>query len=96
MRAAAGFLQGDRAILDILQKWAPQIETGADAVTVFPSALHGAVALDMGACPDLVPTVSVLGFFARGSARIGNVAHLRAIKESDRIAAPARNWPRQA
>ena len=80
-------LQGDRAILDILQKMGAKIETGADAVTVFPSALHG-VALDMGACPDLVPTVAVLASFARGSTRISNVAHLR-IKESDRIAAPA-------
>ena len=42
----------------------------------------------MGACPDLVPTVAVLASYAKGSTRVGNVAHLR-LKESDRIAAPA-------
>ncbi|MBQ9405463.1 MAG: 3-phosphoshikimate 1-carboxyvinyltransferase [Desulfovibrio sp.] len=81
-------LQGDRAILDILQKMGTRIHVQADAITVYPSPLHG-VELDMGACPDLVPTVAVLASFARGVTRIGNVAHLR-YKESDRIDAPAR------
>lgn len=80
-------LQGDRAILDILGKMGARIETGDNFVTVFPSNLHGA-SLDMGYCPDLVPTVAVLASFAKGSTRISNVGHLR-LKESDRIAAPA-------
>lgn len=80
-------LQGDRAILDILRKMGAKVETGANQVTVFPSELRG-VSLDMGACPDLVPTVAVLAAFAKGSTRISNIAHLR-LKESDRIAAPA-------
>lgn len=83
----ADSLQGDRAILGILQKMGAKTETTADTVTVYPSSLHG-VALDMGSCPDLVPTVAVLAAFAQGSTRISNVAHLR-LKESDRIAAPA-------
>ena len=57
------------------------------AVTVYPSRLHG-VDLDMGHCPDLVPTVATVAAFAQGSTRIRNVAHLRH-KESDRIKAPA-------
>lgn len=79
--------QGDRAFLDILRKMGARVETGNDFVEVFPSELHG-VTLDMGNCPDLVPTVAVLAAYAKGSTRITNVAHLR-LKESDRLAAPA-------
>ncbi|MCA1744042.1 MAG: 3-phosphoshikimate 1-carboxyvinyltransferase, partial [Desulfovibrionales bacterium] len=42
------------------------------------------VDLDMGASPDLVPTVAVLASQAIGVTKITNVAHLR-IKESDRL-----------
>ena len=80
-------LQGDRAMLDILQRMGARITMTPNSVTVYPSSLHG-VDLDMGDCPDLVPTVAVLAAFAQGSTRISNVAHLR-IKESDRISAPA-------
>ena len=79
-------LQGDRAIVDILKKMGAKIEMSNDEITVYPSSLHG-VSLDMGDCPDLVPTVAVLAAYAKGSTRIGNVAHLR-LKESDRIMAP--------
>ncbi len=90
----ADSLQGDRAMLDILRRMGASVAVeqnsqsgiGGDAITVSPSALHGA-ALDMGSCPDLVPTVAVLAALAEGDTRISNVAHLR-IKESDRIAAP--------
>lgn len=80
-------LQGDRAIVEILQKMGCEIEVAQNSTTVYPSELRG-VSLDMGMCPDLVPTVAVLAAFAKGSTRINNVAHLR-LKESDRIAAPA-------
>lgn len=80
-------MQGDRVLLDILAQMGAKIEIGKDRVTVYPSSLHG-VSLDMGSCPDLVPTVAVLAAYAKGSTRIGNVAHLR-LKESDRIMAPA-------
>lgn len=83
----ANSLQGDRAILDILQKMGAQVEIKDDSITVFPSELRG-ISIDMHSCPDLVPTVAVLAAFAKGSTRINNVAHLR-LKESDRIAAPA-------
>ncbi|MDD3683234.1 3-phosphoshikimate 1-carboxyvinyltransferase [Desulfovibrio desulfuricans] len=80
-------LQGDRAMLGILQRMGARMTLTEDSVTVYPSSLHG-VELDMGDCPDLVPTVAVLAAFAQGSTRISNVAHLR-YKESDRISAPA-------
>ncbi|MBR4741429.1 MAG: 3-phosphoshikimate 1-carboxyvinyltransferase, partial [Desulfovibrio sp.] len=76
-------LQGDRLLLDILSKMGGAFESETNAVTVYPSSLHG-VDLDMGSVPDLVPTVAVLASFAQGSTRIHNVAHLK-LKESDRI-----------
>ncbi len=79
--------QGDRTILDILRQMGAVIREEPEGIVVVPSALHG-IDVDMGACPDLVPTVAVLAAFATGETRIRNVAHLR-IKESDRIAAPA-------
>ncbi|HWR03130.1 MAG TPA: 3-phosphoshikimate 1-carboxyvinyltransferase [Humidesulfovibrio sp.] len=85
----ADSLQGDRAILDILAAMGAQVDWDAEgsAVTVSPRALTG-VSVDMGACPDLVPTVAVAACFAKGPTTITNVAHLR-IKESDRLEALA-------
>lgn len=83
----ADSMQGDRAIIDILQKMGAKVSVTKNEITVFPSQLHG-VSLDMSSCPDLVPTVATLAVFAKGSTRISNVAHLR-LKESDRIAAPS-------
>ena len=83
----ADSLQGDRAMLDILRAMGARAEVEGTSITVHPSALHG-VDVDMGHCPDLVPTVAVLAAFAQGPTRVRNVAHLR-IKESDRITAPA-------
>lgn len=83
----ADSMQGDRAMLDILRQMGAETSSDDNSVTVFPSTLHG-ITVDMGSCPDLVPTVAMLAAFAKGSTRITNVAHLR-IKESDRIMAPA-------
>jgi len=80
-------LQGDASIIDIMRQMGAKIAIAEDSVTVSPSDLRG-VDVDMGHCPDLVPTVAALAAHARGETRIRNVAHL-AIKESDRIAAPA-------
>ncbi len=80
-------LQGDRAILDILSAFGARVEWEGDVVTVSPRPLRG-VDLDMGHCPDLVPTVAALAAHARGATVIRNAAHLR-LKESDRLAACA-------
>jgi 3-phosphoshikimate 1-carboxyvinyltransferase len=80
-------LQGDRYILDILDFMRAKVSWDGDAVTVAPGPLRG-VYVDMGACPDLVPTVAVLAAFADSPTTIRGAAHLR-IKECDRIAAPA-------
>ena len=92
-------LQGDKEILDILKKMGARVvwhkgqgdsENSAAAGSVLVEKqcsrpLHG-IEIDMGSCPDLVPTVAVLMALADGPSRITNVAHLR-IKESDRLEA---------
>lgn len=80
-------MQGDRAILDILTKMGAQIDCDKKGVLVHPSKLKG-VEVDMGLCPDLVPTVCAVAAFAEGPTVIKNVAHLR-IKECDRLEASA-------
>ncbi|MDO5536686.1 MAG: 3-phosphoshikimate 1-carboxyvinyltransferase [Desulfovibrionaceae bacterium] len=80
-------LQGDRALLDILEQMGASLLCTKRDISVVPRPLHG-VTVDMSQCPDLVPTVAVLAAFADGDTTITNVAHLR-IKESDRIKAPA-------
>ena len=86
-------LQGDRAILDILASMGARMAwtsgshgtQGSDEVTVLaPKGGLRGVDVDMGACPDLVPTVAVTACFASGPTTIRNVAHLR-IKECDRL-----------
>ena len=80
-------LQGDQAILDILFRMGADVAWRGDDVTVSPGLLRG-LDLDMGDCPDLVPTVGAVAALAEGETTIHNVAHLR-IKESDRLEAVA-------
>lgn len=63
-------IQGDKAIVDIC-KYAANGE---------------AFEIDCSDIPDLVPIMSVLGCFCKGTSRITNAARLR-IKECDRLAA---------
>ncbi|MGL1861510.1 MAG: 3-phosphoshikimate 1-carboxyvinyltransferase [Pseudodesulfovibrio sp.] len=84
---AADSLQGDRAIMDILSQMGASINVTFDGILVEPSRLRG-VNVDMGRCPDLVPTVAAAAAFASTPTTITNVAHLR-IKETDRLAACA-------
>lgn len=78
--------QGDRFMLDILERMGAHVTWNGDDVTVFPSALRG-VSVDMNACPDIVPTVAAMAAFATGETVISGAAHL-SIKECDRIQAP--------
>lgn len=82
-------MQGDREILSILQRMGASVSIQKDSVEVAPpeGGLKG-IEVNMGDCPDIVPTVAAVAAFAKGPTRISGVAHLR-IKESDRIAAPA-------
>ena len=82
---AAGTLQGDAAILDILRRCGATFMR-TEAGLVFEQApLHG-VDIDLADCPDLGPVLMVLGLLCEGTTVIRNAERLR-IKESDRIAA---------
>jgi 3-phosphoshikimate 1-carboxyvinyltransferase len=76
--------QGDIAFLDILEEMGCNIRKEDDSVTVTGGKLSG-IEVDMGAMPDIVPTLAAIALFAEGKTIIRNVPHLR-YKESDRIA----------
>ncbi len=76
-------LQGDKKIVDILRAMGGEIEWHGDCLHVLPSLLYG-IEVDMGDCPDLVPTVAVVASMARGKTTIRGVAHL-VLKESNRL-----------
>ncbi len=84
---AADSLQGDRAIMDILSQMGASIKVTFDGILIEPSPLRG-IEIDMGRCPDLVPTVAAAAAFAATKTTITNVAHLR-LKETDRLEACA-------
>ncbi len=77
--------QGDRAIVDILQRMGANIKCGMDYVEVSPSELHG-IDIFAAQTPDLVPIFAVLGACAEGTTRILGAARLK-YKESDRLQA---------
>ncbi|MBW1806124.1 MAG: 3-phosphoshikimate 1-carboxyvinyltransferase, partial [Deltaproteobacteria bacterium] len=75
--------QGDIGLLDIMEEMGCQIRREADRVIVQGGDLSG-VEVDMGAMPDMVPTLAAIALFAEGMTVIRNVSHLRH-KESDRL-----------
>jgi len=79
-------LQGDQAILLILERMGAQISWQEDAVTVAApeSGRLSGTTVDMASCPDIVPTVAAAAAFASSPSVISGVAHLR-IKECDRL-----------
>ncbi len=81
-------LQGDSAMLGFVERMGAKVSWSGDEVTVAPSVLRG-IEADLSGCPDLAPTLAVLAAFAEGVTLLKGAAHLRA-KESDRLAAPAR------
>ena len=80
--------QGDRAVLDILRRLGADVREHGNSVTVRRAALTGCT-VDAREIPDLIPVLSVTAATAQGETRIVNAARLR-LKESDRLASPAR------
>lgn len=78
-------LQGDKAILEIIEKMGGSIIETEDGIKALPTQTHGAT-IDVSQCPDLVPVLAVLASLSEGETRIINAERLR-IKESDRLAA---------
>jgi 3-phosphoshikimate 1-carboxyvinyltransferase len=84
--------QGDIGLLHVLEEMGCRVERQADHVVVHGGALSG-LEVDMGAMPDMVPTLAAVGLFADGKTIIRNVPHLR-LKESDRLSSVASEWNR--
>jgi len=77
-------LQGDTTLIDILARMGCTVERTATGITVQGTTNLCGVEVDMGDCPDVVPTLAVVAAMARGRTVIKNIAHLR-IKECDRL-----------
>ena len=76
-------LQGDREIIEIVNRMGANLEIFDDYVIVKPSKTKGTV-IDISQCPDIAPILTVLAALSEGETRIINGERLR-IKESDRI-----------
>lgn len=81
----ADSLQGDRAVLNIMQRMGAKLTQEQDAVTAEKSTTAGYV-IDAADCPDIIPILTVLAAVSTGTTKIINAARLR-IKECDRLAA---------
>jgi 3-phosphoshikimate 1-carboxyvinyltransferase len=82
-------LQGDIGILPIMERLGCTVIRGEDWVEVRGGELaSGEYTFDMGAMPDMVPTLAVLAAVRTGRTIITNCAHLR-LKESNRLQALA-------
>lgn len=76
--------QGDKYILDILQKMGATIIRGEDYVEIVSDGNLNAIDVNLSNAPDLLITVAVLAAMAEGTTNITGVAHAR-VKETDRI-----------
>ena len=76
--------QGDKYILDILQKMGATIIRGEDYVEIVSDGNLKAIDVNLANAPDLLITVAVLAAMAEGTTNITGVAHAR-VKETDRI-----------
>ncbi|MFQ5877655.1 MAG: 3-phosphoshikimate 1-carboxyvinyltransferase [Acidobacteriota bacterium] len=78
--------QGDARFLDLLREMGCRVHRGRDRVTLEAGAALRGIDADLGAMPDVAPTLAVVALFADGATRIRGVPHLR-LKETDRIGA---------
>lgn len=76
--------QGDKIILDILQRMGATIIRGEDHVEIASEGNLKAIDVNLSNAPDLLITVAVLASMAEGTTNITGVAHAR-VKETDRI-----------
>nr|WP_302578474.1 3-phosphoshikimate 1-carboxyvinyltransferase [Methanobrevibacter arboriphilus] len=77
--------QGDKLILEILEKMGSKITIDNDSVTLISDGNLNGIEIDLHNAPDLLPTVSALSALANGNTLITGVKHAR-YKETDRIA----------
>ena len=80
--------QGDKAILDIVQRMGAQltIDTHQQTLTVYPSPALRGITVDINHCIDTLPILSVLACFSQGTTHITGATVAR-FKESNRLEA---------
>lgn len=88
-----GSRQGDLGFFELLRRMGAEVGWQGGRLTVAGRDGLTAVAADLAAMPDQVPTLAALAPFAQGTTRITGVPHLR-LKESDRLAAMRRELER--
>ena len=80
--------QGDRLVMDILQRMGAQFNWTGDTLQCrAPQGLRG-TRIDAAQCPDIIPPLAVAAALARGRTEVVNAGRLR-IKECDRLSAIA-------
>ncbi|MBS0615561.1 MAG: 3-phosphoshikimate 1-carboxyvinyltransferase [Verrucomicrobia bacterium] len=80
--------QGDKKIVDVLEKMGARVYRGENSVTIYPGPLRG-IRIDVNDLIDAITILAVLGCFAEGKTTIVGGAIARK-KESDRIASIAK------
>lgn len=78
-------LQGDKEIINILERMGAKIIKENNSVSITKSNLKG-IEIDLANCPDLGPILMAVAPFCEGVTHLTNVKRLR-LKESDRIKA---------
>lgn len=78
-------LQGDRVVLNLMQKMGAQLSVRRSSVMMQKSYLHG-INADLTDCIDLLPTLAVLAAVAEGESQFSGIKAAR-LKESNRVEA---------
>jgi 3-phosphoshikimate 1-carboxyvinyltransferase len=78
-------LQGDRVVLNLLQKMGARLSVRRSSVMVQKSFLHS-ISADLTDCIDLLPTLAVLAATAEGESHFSGIKGAR-LKESNRVEA---------
>lgn len=78
-------MQGDKAIISILQKMGINFKFDGNEICVKKSQANG-ITIDVSDCPDLVPILAAFGAVSNGNTEIINAGRLR-LKECDRLSA---------
>ena len=79
-----GSKQGDKVILEILEKMGAEIDVHDDYVEITSDGNLKGIDINLSNAPDLLITVAVLAAMAEGTTNITGVKHAR-VKETDRI-----------
>jgi len=76
--------QGDKKLIAILQAMGADIVVESARITIRGGNILTGIKVDASNISDLLPTLAVIGTYARGKTEISHVKHAR-IKETDRI-----------